>query len=185
MVSKKRSIDLLNPINPPADIWTTIYNWVFKVGRYILVSVEALLLIVFFARFTMDEINNNLTEEINDRVDILSNSEFRAQEIRYRNIHLLLGDVKEITGKQKINSAVIAEITSAVPTTLTLDKFTYNNDKVSLAVKSTDLKAIKDYEFSLRQNTQFKDVVVTLSKSGTNSNDIDVGVSFLIVDNQK
>lgn len=182
---KRKSIDLLNPINPPTDVWTTIYNWVFTVGRYLLVGIEALLLVVFFSRFVMDEINSKLTDEINDKVAILSDSEFRSREALYTNIHSVLTDVKNISDKQEINSEVIAQITSAVPGSLSMDTFSYNKDRVSMNLKSTDLKSIKDYEFSLRQNTRFKDVIVTLRKSDANSSEIDVSISFSVLQEDK
>lgn len=182
---KRKSIDLLNPINPPTDVWTTIYNWVFTVGRYLLVGIEALLLVVFFSRFVMDEINSKLTDEINDKVAILSDSEFRSREALYTNIHSVLTDVKIISDKQEINSEVIAQITSAVPGSLSMDTFSYNKDRVSMNLKSTDLKSIKDYEFSLRQNTRFKDVIVTLRKSDANSSEIDVSISFSVLQEDK
>lgn len=185
MATKKRTIDLLNPINPPADIWTNIYNWVFKVGRYILVGVEAMLLIVFFSRFVMDEINNDLTKDINDKVSLLSNSEFRSREIKYRNINTLLLDVRDLEKKQIINSTLVAEIVSGVPSTLTLETFSFNNDKVSMNINTTSIKSVKDYEFSLRQNNKIKDVVVTLSKTGNTGSDLDVSITFNIVRSDK
>lgn len=185
MATKRRTIDLLNPINPPADIWTNIYNWVFKVGRYILVGVEALLLIVFFSRFVMDEINNDLTKDINDKVTLLSNSQFRSQEIKYRNIHTLLLDVKDLEKKQVINSTLVAEIVSGVPSTLTLETFSFNNDKVSMNINTSNIKSVKDYEFSLRQNNKIKDVVVTLSKTGNSTSTLDVSITFNIVRGDK
>lgn len=185
MASKRSSIDLLNPINPPSDLWTSIYNWVFKVGRYILVGVEAALLIAFFSRFVLDEINNDLTKEINDKVTLLSNSEFRSQEVKFQNIHSLLADVREISKKQEINSGIIAQLTSSIPGTLQLQNFSFNSGKVTMTIKSTSIKAVKDYEFSLRQNSKYKDVLVTLSKTGIKSDEIDVTISFTIVADKK
>lgn len=178
MPAKSSGINLLNPINPPSDIWTTIYTWVTTVGRFLLIGVEALLLVVFFTRFTMDEIKNNLTEEINDKVDILSNSEFRSQEIRYQNLHLLFGDIVTLKNEQPINSTVISELLSSIPSTLRLDGFSFNDGRVNLAVTATELKPIKDYEFSLRQNTKYENVNITVSKRGANSADLDVSISF-------
>lgn len=180
MASKRKSIDLLNPINPPSDLWTSIYNWVFKIGRYILVGVEALLLIAFFSRFVLDEVNNDLTKEINDKVNIISNPEFRSKEIKFQNIHTLLQDVQVISKKQDINSEIVAQVTSGVPDTLVMENFSFNNNKVSMNIKTTNIKSIKDYEFSLRQNNLYKDIIVTISKTSTKTDELDVKISFLI-----
>lgn len=182
---KRKSIDFLNPINPPTDIWTTIYNWVFTVGRYVLVGIEALLLIVFFSRFILDEINSDLTEEINDKVTILSDQEFRSKEVLFRNIHTLLLDVKKVKDNQVVNSDVIAQVTSSVPATLELNSFSFNRDKVAINLKSTDIKAIKDYEFSLRQSNKIKDVTVSLQTASNSNSVINASISFTIVNEEK
>lgn len=180
MALKKRTIDFLNPINPPTDIWTSIYNWVFKIGRYILVGIESLLLLVFFSRFVLDEKNNDLTKEINDKVDILSNTEFKNQEILFRNTHLLLTDVNDVSKKQSLNSKTISEVTSAIPNALKLERFTFNSNKVSLYLTTNALKSIKDYEYSLRQNDKFDDIIVNINKDDTSNQQIEVNVTFVI-----
>ncbi|MCK9368822.1 hypothetical protein M0R04_02475 [Candidatus Dojkabacteria bacterium] len=180
MPKKQQGINLLEPLNPPKDVWTTIYTWVFKVGRYLLVGIEIMLLGVFFARFVMDEINNDLTKSINDKTEVLSNKEFRAEEIRFRNLGDLFVEINSVDANQQINSKLVSEITSGIPSTLTLKNFSYNNKRVSLSIETTDLTAVKNYEFSLRQNTKYSGVSITITKSGTNSNVFSVSISFNI-----
>lgn len=180
MATNSRTINLLEPINQPSDVWTTIYTWVFRVGRYLLVGIEGLLLVVFFARFTLDGINGNLTEKINDKVEVLSNKDFRDQEVKYRNLQVLFSDINLLERRQALNSSDISEVISGVPNKLTLDKFSYNSGRVSLNIKSTDINAVKDYEFSLRQNPKYSGVSITVSKSGSNSTELAVTVSFNI-----
>jgi len=178
MSNRRNTINLLDPIGVPSDTWTSLYNWVFRVGRYLLLSIEIVVLTVFFARFFQDKKNNDLTEEINDKVQILSNQTFRADEIRYGNLHLLFNDVLKLEEIQEINSSEIAQITSGIPAELTLDKFTYNKKKVSMVLLSSSLDKVKDYEFSLRQNPKYSNISVTLSKSGNNESEILLSVSF-------
>jgi hypothetical protein len=180
MPKKQQGINLLDPINPPKDIWTTIYTWVFKVGRYLLVSIEIILLGVFFARFVLDEVNNKLTKSINDKVGVLSNKEFRAEEIRFRNLGNLFLDINNLRVNQPINSEIISEVTSGIPYSLTLKSFSYNSNRVSLSIISTDLTAVKNYEFSLRQNPKYSNVSITINKNGTNNSLLNVTISFNI-----
>jgi hypothetical protein len=180
MPTKKQGINLLDPINPPMDLWTSVYNWVFKVGRYLLVGIEVLLLGVFFTRFVVDETNNNLTKKINDKVAVLSNTEFRSQEVNFKNLSSLFLDINELQAKQVINSSLISEIVSSIPSELTVRSFGFGNNRVSLSVLATDLTVVKNYEFSLRQNPQYSNVVITISKSGASGSTLSVTISFNI-----
>ncbi len=177
-ISKKRSINLLESIGAPNDAWTSIYNWVTKIGRYLLVSVELIVLAVFFARFFLDRVNNDLTDSINVKVEILSNQNLREEEIKYRNLQMVLGDIDKLQRGQKINSSEVSSILSSVPDGLILDKYAYSDGRVSLNLIGTDFETIKNYEFSLRQNPEYVDVNVTVSKSGVSNSDIDVAITF-------
>lgn len=177
---KRRTINLLEPIGVPADTWTAIYAWVFNVGRYLMLAIEIIVLVVFFSRFVLDKQNHDLTEEINDKAFLLSNQNFRLEEVRYKNTHLVLNDIYRLSNGQPLNSEDIALLLSSVPSGLTLDKFSYNNGRVSLTVIGSNIATIRDYEFSLRQNTNYENVTFTVSKAGSNKVDYDVVISLSI-----
>ena len=64
-----QSINLLDPVLEPEDIWVRAYKWVTRPGRYILVFIEMLVLAVFIIRFIYDKQRNDLTDEINGLVE--------------------------------------------------------------------------------------------------------------------
>lgn len=178
--TSRKTINLLEPLGQPSDAWTAIYNWVLKVGRYILVTVEIVVLAVFFARFVLDRRNNDLTEDINDNVSILSDVTLREEEIKYRNLQVLFGDIDKLRGSQKISSSDVATVVSGIPGGIRLNNFTYNNGRVTLTLKTSNFNTVKDYEFSLRQNPRYSNVNFTVSKSGTSGSEVEVAVSFII-----
>ncbi|MBI2357276.1 hypothetical protein HYV12_04465 [Candidatus Dojkabacteria bacterium] len=180
----RRTINLLEPIGTPSDTWSVIYNWVFNVGRYLMLSIEVIVLVVFFSRFILDKQNHDLTEEINDKAFILSNESLRNQEIKFRNTQLLLNDITKLSNNQLLNSEEISLLLSSIPEELTLDKFSFSGTKISLFLTGDEIKDIRDYEFSLRQDTRYKDVSVTVSKSGANQTVYDVGVSFSLISDE-
>lgn len=177
---RRRTINLLDPIGMPSDTWSIIYNWVFNVGRYMMLTIEIIVLIVFFSRFILDKQNHDLTQDINDKTLILANQSLREEEVRYRNTQTLLSDVTKLNTSQPINSEEISLIVSSIPSSLTLDKFSFSTNKLSIVLLGTDIEVIRDYEFSLRQNTRYKDVTFTVSKSGTSKEQYDVIVAFVI-----
>lgn len=182
---KQSSINLLEPINQPNDTWTSLYNWVFKIGRYLLLGIEILVLIVFFSRFVLDKVNNDLTDEINDKVAILSNKQFRADEFKYRNIQSLLSDVTLVNKQQVLGSSYVASVLSSIPSGLTLSRYSYDSNRVTMNVLGSDLEIIRNYEFSLRQNSTYSNILFTITKSGLANAQFDVGISFNIAVSDK
>ncbi|HVX92561.1 MAG TPA: hypothetical protein VHA74_00415 [Candidatus Dojkabacteria bacterium] len=179
--TQKRTINLLEPIGQPSDAWTAIYNWVLNVGRYLMLSIEILVLAVFFSRFILDRQNNDLTNQINDNVTILSNQQFRNQEVFFQNLNSLFFDITTIKSQQPLNSNEISSVLSSIPSGLKVDNFTFDNNRISMNVSGTDITVIKNYEFSLRQNPQYGSVAFTVSRSGLNSSLYTVSISFNIL----
>lgn len=181
-MSKKtlKSINLLEPIGVPDDTWTVMYKWVFNVGRYIILLVEIMVLFVFFSRFVLDKQNNDLTEDINNKVEILSNKEYRSDEVKYRNLQRLLIDYNKISNGQFKNSEIVASTLSAIPSGLVLQGYSFSIDRISLNLESMDLNKIKDYEFALKQNPEYSNVTLNINRSASSDGLYKAGITFNI-----
>ena len=59
-----QSINFLEAIYSPSDVWSNAYVWLVNIGKYMLIAVEVVVLGVFFSRFVLDRKNNDLTEEV-------------------------------------------------------------------------------------------------------------------------
>ena len=88
-----------------------------------------------------------------------------------------MSDIKLIGAEQNLNSNLISEILSAIPLTLNLENISFSNGRVSLSLKTTDFKALKNYEDALKNNTYYTDVKFNISKTG---DELEVSVSFNI-----
>lgn len=174
-----QSIDFLQPVYSPTDIWSTAYIWLSKIGKYFLIFVELVVLGVFFSRFILDEKSNDLKEEVNAKVLLLSNDAWKQNSSRYENFQYLLTDVKKIREVQKINSTVVSELISGIPASLSLQSFSYNYDTVSMSFLATNLESVKNYESALKNNPTYYDVKFSISKE---SSGITVRVSFSLIE---
>lgn len=175
---QSQSIDFLQPVYAPTDIWSNAYIWLANVGKYLLIVVEIFVLGVFFARFILDKQNNDLTEELNAKVDLLSNESWKKNAAVYENYQYLLSDIKLVRERQQINSVEISELMSGVPVSLHLSTFSYSMGKVSLRLTSNSLDSIKDYESSLKNNPNYSNVVFSIDKS---NDEINVNINFALV----
>jgi len=172
-----KSINFMEPVTSPTDIWANAYEWLFAVGKYMLIVVEAIALGVFVARFIIDGKSNDLTRDINDQVAVLSSGQWKQDSITYENLQNLLGDIERIEKGQKQNSVVIEEIRNSIPYGLQVQTFSFMNGRVSLSLQTTDFKAFKDYESALKNSPNYEDVKVNATKT---ESVYDIRISFLV-----
>ncbi len=172
-----KSINFLEPINTPSDVWAGTVNWLSNVGKTLLIIVEIVVIAAFFSRFILDRKNNDLADEVNSLVTVLDNSAWRQNSIKYDNLQKLLTDIALVERGQKLNSTVVSEITSSIPSSLNVKNLSFNGDRVSISIETTNFAALKEYEDSLKNNTYYSDVKFNISKSDS---DLDVSVSFIL-----
>ncbi|GAB4157364.1 MAG: hypothetical protein Fur003_1100 [Candidatus Dojkabacteria bacterium] len=175
-----KTINLLTPVSRPNDTWSKMYDWIFSLGKYLLVGVQLVVLGVFFSRFWIDKTNNDLTEQINEQVGILNLPLLKQSEIRYNNYHTLLEDIGNISNKQLINSTILGSVVETIPSEILLERITFNVDSVNMTLSAPSLAAIDKYEDSLSTSPLFKDVFVNLKKTASSSS-IEFTVSLKIV----
>jgi len=170
-----KSINFLEALYDPSDVWSNAYIWLVSIGKYLLIGVQIIALGAFFSRLVLDGRNNDLTEEINNKVVLLSNDTWKRNAFLFENYQILLGDVKKIREGQTINSLQIRELISGVPSTLVLEGLSFSERRVSLRLSSNNLSSVKDYESALKNNPMYEDVKFSITKEDA---EISVGVSF-------
>lgn len=177
-----QSINLLTPVNTPEDAWERLYDWLFSIGKYLLIGVQIVVLSVLAARFMYDRKNNDLTQEVNSLSTTLADDFFRNSEIRYNNWHRLFNDMNIISDEQPINSTVVASVIESVPSDVQLLDISYISGRVSMNLTAGDFQAIQRYESLLKKNSKYdqQSLRVTLNKSGSEESNIDFSIAFNI-----
>jgi hypothetical protein len=170
-----KSINFLDAIYSSTDIWSNAYVWLVNIGKYLLIGVQIIVLGVFFSRFILDRKNNDLTDEINNKVVLLSNESWKRNAILYDNYQTLLVEARTVREGQKISSVEISELVSGVPRTLSLENLSYNEGKISLHVTSSNLSTVNNYESALKNNPNYHDVRFSITKEDA---DISVRITF-------
>lgn len=179
-----QSINLLDPVLEPEDIWTKAYNWIVRIGRVLLVFVEIIVLTVFYIRYTYDKVKNDLTEDINRKIlSVLSLPENRRDERKFRSYLNLLSDVEKVENEQKINSDRLAIILDTLPEQFELQTISFAGSQVSLSLISKEFDSIAEYTSQLKENPLINEnVKVSLSKEAQedefSNSDIEFSVSF-------
>ncbi len=176
-----KSIDFLQPVGQSDGILQTSFSWLTSIGKWMLMIVQFLVLAAFGYRLVMDGKNNDLTSQINDQVKTLENDTWKKSAIKYQNYQYLLTDVKSISEGQEINSNLISEIINGVPLTLSVENISIGRNTISLSIITTDFKALRSYEESLKNNSNYSEVKVNIElKEG----EYHVSINFKVIDKE-
>ena len=168
----------------PEDVWTRIYKWVTNAGRFLLIGTALIVLGVFFARFILDRQNNDLTEQINEKITtILGNSTVKADEFKFRSYLSLITDISTVSNNQTINSSKVGAILSSIPSNFELRSMNFGLNKVNLSFVTNKFEDIGKYTAKLSSNPLYKDVSSVVSKEGENAQGIEFSVTFTLVSN--
>ncbi len=160
-----KSINLIEPLHPPDDMWSNLSAWVMTVGRVILIFVEVLVIGTFVLRFRVDRQNIDLTNSINDNVSILSRSYYRDNERKFTKMQQLLADIRSLQTNQERNSAFIQHTSSLTPENIQQFGYTYSDHMATLTVHAENLADIADFEKQLKNDSQIAKVVVAITRS--------------------
>lgn len=173
-----KSINLIETINAPGDTFTIFYEWTFTIGKYLLIFVQVVVIAVFIVRLTADRINNDLTRDINNQVELLLQAEIRENEGKYRTFQTLFEDLDLLDETQVQNSRRIVSVLDSIPSNINLVNFSFNDNRISSNFTATSLDAITKYETFLKQSPQYSDVRINLEM--LNEDSYELSVNYII-----
>lgn len=176
-----KSIDFLQPVGQSDGVLQTSFSWLTSIGKWMLMIVQFLVLAAFGYRLVMDGKNNDLTSQINDQVKTLENDTWKKSAIKYQNYQYLLTDVKSISEGQEINSNLISEIINGVPLTLSVENISIGRNTISLSIITTDFKALRSYEESLKNNSNYSEVKVNIELK---ESEYHVNINFKVINKE-
>lgn len=156
------SINLIETINPPGDTFTIFYEWAFTIGKYLLIFIQVMVIVVFVVRLTVDRINNDLTNDINNQVDLLLQADVQQNESKYRNLQIFLKDLDQLSETQTKHARTIISVLDSIPSDIRLESFTFNNKRISTVFVTSSLDNVHRYENFLKQSPEYSDVRISL-----------------------
>lgn len=157
-----KSINLIETINAPGDTFTIFYEWTFTIGKYLLIFVQIMVIVVFVVRLTVDRINNDLTNDINNQVEILLQSDIRENEGRYRNFQTFFKDLDDLDAKQVKHARTIISTLDNIPSDITLEAYSFNNKRINSTFVTNSLENAHRYENFLKQSPEYSNVSISL-----------------------
>jgi hypothetical protein len=166
-----RSLDLLQPTEKPTSTWNRIYEWVFNVGRYVIIAVELIVLIAFVMRFALDRRSIDLNDEIEVKMNMLDSQ--RETEQKVRRVQQTLNNFSELIDDQILLSGKYQQIMSEIPNDITWDNFGLTDERIAFEGRAPSYEDMEAFERTLRENPDYDNVDLEISKSGSAESEVD------------
>ncbi len=157
------SLDLLRPQSSPEKLLARFIRWLLSIGRYILIFVEALVLIVFISRFKLDADLASKKEAIEQQIPYIES--LKPVEILIRQTQLKLATIASFRSSYTDYPQVLKKIADQVPNgvkiiSLNLTK-SGNKVTVSLNAQADNNSSLASFISGLKQDQTFQEVTVT------------------------
>jgi Tfp pilus assembly protein PilN len=165
-----KSINLLESTGQPLSTWDKIYDWVFKVGRYVIVVVEAVVIMAFVSRFILDREYNDLKDSLEAKADILEGK--KQFEAKSRQIQKVLTSISQIEENQKETSDKLDDVLKNVPSNVSIISISVNTQRATMECIAPDYDTVNRMERDFRNDPKYTDVQIVLSKSGDEDSEV-------------
>jgi len=138
VVKTKQVFNLLPKDELEKSTFGQFLKWALSIGRYIVMSVELLVILAFLFRFKLDQDKAALTEEIKRQQTVIGSFTELEKNVRYTQKRLEL--VKKIKQEPFNPSQILEDLAKLTPIDVTLSELAIKND--SLIIKGYGLSNV-------------------------------------------
>lgn len=156
-------LDLLKPQSNPEKLLVRSVHWVLSTGRYLLVFVEALVLIAFIGRFKLDGDLASKKEAIEQQISYIE--ALKNYEISIRQTQLKLGAIASAKTNSLDYPAIFKTIADQTPTGVKITslnlgkKIGQANIQINASTQSNN--DVTSFVAGLREDQAFSEVNLT------------------------
>ena len=139
-MKKERYFNLLKPIESPKSAWDKIYDWIIGKARIVLLSAEIVMVVIFFAKVVVDNIEKNKLEEFDTVQQELVNLESQYEE-EFRQVQARVIDYQNLWQNSSNIFPIYNEVISYIDNP---------SSQFSLSISSSGTVTIEGYEQLVR-----------------------------------
>ncbi len=156
-------LDLLRPQSNPEQLLTKLLRWLLSTGRYIFVFVEALVLIVFIARFKLDEELALKKETIESQIPYIES--LKPFELLARQTQLKLTTISSLRRSGADYPLVLKNIADQTPMGITIGSIRMEKTAQQVIIQLNGIAPnngdLANFLSGLKQEPLLSDVSIT------------------------
>lgn len=166
----KKGINLLEETTAPKTFWEKFYVWALSIGRFIVVGTEAIVLLVFIARFSLDRNINDLNDSLTVKANILKT--LSAAEENSRTIQNLLFTLNDLRTNQIKRADTYNSLLSLITEGTTVTTFQIENDNLLINATSESVGKFNAFENSFKRSPLLQEVTIPVTETEPLGTDI-------------
>lgn len=152
--------NLLKPQSNPEKLPVRLLRWLLSTGRYLLIFVEALVLIAFIARFKLDADLAEKKEAIEEQIPYIES--LKPYEIIIRQTQLKLSTIANIKKNTPDWAIILKKIADQTPTSVTLININMTKDIDNITIRmagSTRINSdLTNFITGLKEDSSFSNI---------------------------
>lgn len=162
-VKKRRLVNLLPQKEFEVSYYGRILKWLLSTFRFIVVAVEAVVILGFLSRFTLDVQNTDLADEIRTNQTVIES--FGSFEKEFRRAQEKIEVFKAYAVDEQNSGPIVLSVVRRMPTDVKLTSVSLRSGEVSVLAQGSDEQSIAQFVSNLSTEPGFGNISLVLSES--------------------
>lgn len=146
-------------------------KWILSYGRYIIISTELIVLIVFFSRFVYDRQLTDFNESIEQKQAIVVSA--KEMEEKITSLQEKIEKIKTLEQKRLLYLETLEKLKSLTPEEVIWKNITFSKEEISFAGYAISNASFAQFIFSLKAQEQFSQIKLSEIKKDKETGFID------------
>lgn len=159
MAARTRGINLLPKSEFELSFWGRFLHWAITSGRYIIITVEAIVIIAFLSRFKLDQDLADLTSAIEGQQRILQSQ--AAQEQQFREVQARIQTIQTVLASQLHDKQISDTVVSTLPPEIKLSSLIATPTDISLSGTTLSEDALGRMLVAMSRHSEWKGLDLT------------------------
>lgn len=155
-------LDLLHPQSNPEKIPVRLMRWLLSTGRYILIFVEAIVLLAFIARFKFDTDLAEKKDQIEQQIPYIQS--LKPYEILIRQTQLKLATIGDVKNDQADYPLIFERIAGQTPLGVRINSINLEKEagkvSIELNAQAQNNNDLTNFALGLKSDSFFSEVAV-------------------------
>lgn len=177
---KKRIVNLLPQKEFETSMYGRVLRWMLTTFRFIVITVEVVVVVGFLSRFVLDVENTDLSDEIEDNQHVIESFGPKEKEFRRTQKKLEIFSAYSLESTNAI--PVMQVIIPGVPPQVRLTQVRLKNNEISVSAESVDEQAIAQFMQNLRVEQIFSNVSLVSSESNKDDEFVTFELKMFLLD---
>jgi len=164
MPKGKKTINLLPVSEFEKSVAGQIFSWFVKIGRFIVIGTELVVIVAFVSRFLLDKELTDLNESIKEKQTVISS--YGNLENKVRLLQNRISAISKLDS-QKLNSTkTLDNFARLTPSDVYLDSLSLNNNNIEAEAVAGSDASLQIFLQNLQKSGSFYDINLSSLQSG-------------------